>query len=44
VPEATPGPFQCAKFDPLRCLVLSLGEGDETALQSRRGTSQSATP
>ena len=29
---------------PLQCLVLSLGEGDETALQSRRRTSQIATP
>ena len=25
-------------LDPLQCLVLSLGEGDETALQSRRRT------
>ena len=26
-------------LDPLQCLVLSLGEGDETALQNRRSTS-----
>jgi hypothetical protein len=26
-------------FDPLRCLVLSFGEGNETALRGRRRTS-----
>jgi len=31
-------------LDPLQCLVVSLGEGDETALQSRRRTSQIAMP
>ena len=31
------------EFDQLPCLVLTLGEGDETALQSRRRTSQNAT-
>jgi hypothetical protein len=36
-PERTSSYFQRA-FDPLQCLVLSLGEGDETALQSRRRT------
>src|SRR6516225_11493856 len=29
---------------PLQCLVLSLGEGDETALKSRRRTYKSTTP
>src|SRR6516225_3648000 len=33
-----------APGNPLQCPVLSLGEGDETALQSRRRTSQIATP
>jgi len=31
-------------LDPLQCLVLILGEGDETALQSRRQTRQQTTP
>ena len=30
-------------LDPLQCPVLGLGEGDETALQSKRRTSQIAT-
>jgi hypothetical protein len=33
-PERTSSYFQRA-FDPLQCLVLSLGKGDETALQSK---------
>jgi hypothetical protein len=40
---ATPGEAAGAAtsgvlIDPLRCLVLSLGEGDETALQSKQQT------
>ena len=31
-------------FRPLRCLVLSLGEGNETARQSRRQSNKTATP
>jgi hypothetical protein len=44
VPELTPIHFPVCYFEPTQCLVLSLGEGDETALQSRRRTSQNATP
>ena len=36
--------FAGINFGPLQCFVLSLGEGDETALQSRRRTTQIATP
>src|SRR6516165_12384195 len=42
--ELTPIHFAVCYFEPARCLVLSLGEGDETALQSRRPISQIATP
>ena len=31
-------------LDPLQCPVLGLGEGDETALQSRRQTDEGAKP
>jgi hypothetical protein len=31
-------------LDPLQCLVLRLGEGDETALQSKQQTGYSAEP
>src|SRR6516225_2220663 len=40
VPELTPGPFPVCYFEPARCLVLSLGGGNETArvhIASRRG-------
>jgi hypothetical protein len=38
VPELTPIHFPVCYFEPARCLVLSHGGGNETALQSRRRT------
>jgi hypothetical protein len=38
VQKRIPMPSGVLWFDPLRCLVLSLGEGDATALQSKRQT------
>ena len=37
------GPLSLCRFEPLRCLVLSLGGGNETARQSRRQSIKSAT-
>jgi hypothetical protein len=39
IPDLSAHPATSSVLDPLQCLVLSLGEGNEAALQCRRRTS-----